>query len=112
MAGRWRDALEVMEDMVMEGGVAPNSVTYASAINACGNARQLERALELLREARLAGIKVGCLFLSMLVCAMLSVLCMFADSYLFLLLLVFRQLRGVLVDRRALVLLLSTFTQH
>lgn len=59
MAGRWRDALAVMEDMVMEGGVAPNSVTYASAINACGNARQLERALGLLREARLAGIKVG-----------------------------------------------------
>ncbi|CAN0325337.1 unnamed protein product, partial [Hapterophycus canaliculatus] len=60
MAGRWKDALAVMEDMVMEGGVAPNSVTYASAINACGNARQLERALGLLREARLAGIKVGC----------------------------------------------------
>lgn len=57
MAGRWQDALGVMEDMVMEG-VAPNSLTYASAINACGKSRQLARALDLLSEARLAGIEV------------------------------------------------------
>ena len=57
MAGLWEEALSVMEDMVMDG-VAPNSVTYASAINACGNSRQLERALGLLKEARLAGIEV------------------------------------------------------
>ena len=46
----------MMEDMVMEG-VAPNSLTYASAINACGKSRQLARALDLLSEARLAGIE-------------------------------------------------------
>lgn len=57
MAGLWKEALSVMEDMVMDG-VAPNSVTYASAINACGNSRQLGRALGLLKEARLAGIEV------------------------------------------------------
>ena len=38
--------------------MAPNSLTYASAINACGKSRQLERALDLLSEARLAGIEV------------------------------------------------------
>lgn len=58
MAGRWEDALGVMEDMVLEQ-VTPNSVTYASAINACGKSRQLRRALGLLREAHLAGIEVS-----------------------------------------------------
>ncbi|CAN0539834.1 unnamed protein product, partial [Ectocarpus sp. 12 AP-2014] len=48
MAGLWKEALGVMEEMVMDGGVTPNSVTYASAINACGNSRQLDRALGLL----------------------------------------------------------------
>lgn len=57
MAGLWKKALSVMEDMVLDG-LAPNSVTYASAINACGNSRQLGRALALLREARLAGVEV------------------------------------------------------
>lgn len=59
MAGRWEDALAVMEEMVVEEGVAPNSVTYASAINACGKAKQLDRALALLKEGGLAGIKVS-----------------------------------------------------
>ena len=58
MAGRWEDALAVMEDMVMEG-VTPNSLTYASAINACGKSRQLGKALDLLSEARVAGIEVN-----------------------------------------------------
>lgn len=58
MAGLWKEALGVMDEMVVDGGVTPNSVTYASAINACGNSRQLDRALGLLREARLAGIEV------------------------------------------------------
>lgn len=57
MAGRWRKALVIMDDMVLEG-VSPNSVTYASAINACGMSRQLERALDLLQQARIAGVEV------------------------------------------------------
>lgn len=57
MAGRWEEALSIMEDMTMEG-VMPNSITYASAINACGQSRQLTRALDLLKEARFAGIQV------------------------------------------------------
>ena len=47
-----------MEDMTVEG-ITPNSITYASAINACGQSKQLARALDLLREARLAGIHVS-----------------------------------------------------
>lgn len=58
MAGRWKDALSVMDQMIVEEGLAPNSITYASAINACGKAKQLDRALGLLKEGRLAGIKV------------------------------------------------------
>lgn len=58
MAGRWQDALGMMDEMVVEEGIAPNTVTYASAINACGKARQLDRALGLLEEGITAGIEV------------------------------------------------------
>ncbi|CAN0579090.1 unnamed protein product, partial [Ectocarpus sp. 12 AP-2014] len=42
--GDWRKALDVL-DRMQEQGVKPDSQNYSSAIAACGNARQWERAV-------------------------------------------------------------------
>ena len=49
-------ALSLLDEMAEEG-IPPNTVTYNSAIDACGKAGQWEKALELLVAAASAGIQ-------------------------------------------------------
>ncbi|CAM9675773.1 unnamed protein product [Ectocarpus sp. 8 AP-2014] len=54
--GEWELALEVMKKAQREDGLHPTRVTYNTAISACGRRGESDRAVQLLREMRVAGL--------------------------------------------------------
>lgn len=57
-AGRWQNALELLEEME-KGGIEPSSITYSVTISACGNGGNWEMALELLERMRRKSLSIN-----------------------------------------------------
>ena len=51
-AGRWREALDLLDECEAEANVEPDVITYTNAMRACARGRRVRRALSLLEEVR------------------------------------------------------------
>jgi pentatricopeptide repeat domain-containing protein 1 len=56
-AGKWEDAVRVLDSMVREGRVKPNNFHFCAAISACGRAKQCDKAMALFEQMQQLNVK-------------------------------------------------------